>query len=96
MKAAYLGYFGEDEEMKHSYPIPNLNFTAEQLFFISFGQVWCSHNSLEYEVNKMKTNPHPPSSARVIATLSNSREFSTAFQCPVQSKLNPTKKCSVW
>ena len=96
LKAAYLAYFGEEEELKHRHPISNLNFTSEQLFFISFGQVWCSHNSLAYEVNKMKTYAHPPSSSRVMATLSNSKEFSQAFQCPVNSKLNPSKKCSVW
>ena len=76
--------------------VPGLSLTAEQLFFVSYAQVWCGDNTAEYEVNKLLTNPHPPSTTRVTATLSNSEEFSKAFQCPPGAVMNPDKKCSLW
>ena len=39
LKAAFYAYFGEDEELKKSYPVADLPLTADQLFFISYGQV---------------------------------------------------------
>ena len=63
---------------------------------LSYGQVWCSDNSPEYEAHKMLTNPHPPSSVRVLATLRNFLEFSDAFSCTRGSFMNPDKKCSLW
>ena len=80
IKAAYNGYF-KDSHLKNHFPIKNLNFTSEQLFFISYAQVWCNGNTDEYEKAKMMSNPHPPSKLRVKATLANSQEFSQAFQC---------------
>ena len=69
----------------------SLSLTSEQLFFLSYAQVWCSDNSAEYEAHKMMTNTHPPSSLRVLATLRNSPEFGDAFKCPRESFMNPNK-----
>lgn len=35
-------------------------------------------------------------SHRVIGTLSNSEDFSRAYNCPVGSRMNPERKCKVW
>ena len=97
LKAAYQAYFGDgSQEDKNILPVENLNLTAEQLFFVSFAQVWCNDNTEQYEVNKMLTNPHPPSRLRVLTTLGNSEDFSKAFQCPAGSPMNPERKCSLW
>ena len=97
LKAAYQAYFGDgSQEDKNIFPVENLNLTAEQLFFVSFAQVWCNDNSEQYEVNKILTNPHPPSRLRVVTTLGNSEEFSKAFQCPAGAPMNPERKCFLW
>ncbi len=44
----------EDELM------PGLNATARQLFFLSFGQVWCGSLRPEAAISKMKTAVHAP------------------------------------
>ena len=38
----------------------------------------------------------PFSFCRVLAAVANSEEFSEAFQCPLNSPMNPVKKCKVW
>jgi len=95
IKAAYHGFFKDDKVKKH-FPIKNLNFTSEQLFFISYAQVWCNGNTEEYEKAKMVSNPHPPSKLRVKATLANSDEFSEAFQCKQEDVAASRNKCKVW
>ena len=95
IKAAYHGYFKEIH-LKNQFPIKNLNFTSEQLFFISYAQVWCNGNTEEYEKAKMMSNPHPPSKLRVKATLANSEEFSQAFQCKQGDAMSSQNKCKVW
>jgi len=71
-------------------------FTAEQLFFLGYSQVWCGDNTDLYEIEKILKDPHPPSKVRVNAAVSNSEGFSTAFNCPLGSPMNPQSKCNIW
>ncbi|KAA0203827.1 hypothetical protein HAZT_HAZT010641 [Hyalella azteca] len=41
-------------------------------------------------------DPHSPHQFRVIGPMSNMAEFSSEFQCPLGSKMNPANKCIVW
>ncbi|KAI9283846.1 hypothetical protein BC943DRAFT_308442 [Umbelopsis sp. AD052] len=71
-------------------------YTAEQLFFIGFGQVWCSKVRPEYAAMRMINDPHPPPQWRVNGAIQNSIEFAKAFNCPTGTSMNPEKKCRVW
>ena len=42
------------------------------------------------------TDTHSPEEFRIVGPFSNRPEFAKDFNCPVGSKMNPRKKCSVW
>lgn len=78
-------------------PLPGLqNFTHNQLFFLSFSQVWCSLATPEANKLQILEDPHSPARFRVIGALSNSEEFQQAWQCKKGSRMNPDNKCEVW
>ncbi|RWS22776.1 neprilysin-11-like protein, partial [Leptotrombidium deliense] len=70
-------------------------FTKDQLFFIAYGNAFCSDNSKAY-TNLALTDVHSPDDARVMLPLQNSKEFSKAFNCKQGSRMNPVNKCILW
>lgn len=76
--------------------LPGLNLTHNQLFFISFAQLWCTNDRDDYKIHKIQTDIFAPAPFRVIGTLQNFEDFAEAFSCPVGSRMNPEKKCKVW
>ncbi|XP_014772527.1 neprilysin-1 [Octopus bimaculoides] len=96
LKAAFNAYktsikkTGEKQQM-----LPGLEYTDDQLFFAGFAHIWCRRTSHQSLLNQLK-NEHSPARARVMVTLMNSYEFSEAFKCPPNSRMNPTKKYGVW
>ncbi|XP_072019291.1 neprilysin-1-like isoform X1 [Amphiura filiformis] len=96
IKAAFLGYKKwVAQNGAENIQLPGLNYTSEQLFFINFGQFWCSLHKPEDLRNSMYA-PYPPSQYRVIGTVSNSKVFAETFKCKKNSAMNPTKKCELW
>ncbi|KXJ27361.1 Endothelin-converting enzyme 1 [Exaiptasia diaphana] len=89
---AYQNWIAKHESEKI---LPGLKLSPEQLFFVGFAQQWCSSYTPK-GVEMRKYDTHTTQKYRVIGTLSNFNKFSEAFQCPVDSPMNPTKKCSVW
>ncbi|KAI9164206.1 peptidase family M13 [Paramyrothecium foliicola] len=62
--------------------LPGLeHFTKEQLFFISFGLLWCSKARPE-ALEQSLSDSHPPDRARLLLNAANSNGFSEAFNCP--------------
>ncbi|XP_021915643.1 endothelin-converting enzyme homolog isoform X4 [Zootermopsis nevadensis] len=96
LKAAYHAYLKWASTHHEELPIPGLNLTHRQLFFLSFAQVWCSSSTDEATNLQIEKDPHSPPQFRVIGPLSNLPEFSQEFSCPVGSKMNPKNKCEVW
>ncbi|XP_077998346.1 neprilysin-1-like [Glandiceps talaboti] len=97
LKEAYKAYKLWVEDTGQDDPLlPGLDFSQEQLFFINFGQIWCSKYTEQGARNKVLSGAHSPGRYRCIGPLSNSPEFSMAFNCPVNSTMNPINKCTVW
>ncbi|RHY81350.1 hypothetical protein DYB26_009738 [Aphanomyces astaci] len=68
---------------------------GEKMFWIRYAQSWCEKNS-DAHLQFLLTDVHPPGRHRVIGTVQNSVDFAKAFNCPVDSPMNPTKKCVLW
>jgi len=77
-------------------PLPGLDYTPQQMFWISAGQVWCSVYREEAMKNRVTTGVHSPGQFRVIGPMSNMKEFSDDFHCAVGTNMNPASKCEVW
>ena len=75
---------------------PDLTEDDKQAFFTSFAQVWCAKLRPEYAKKQVQTNPHSLPEFRVNGVLVNLPEFTEAFQCPIDSKMNNQNRCSVW
>ncbi|XP_044014084.1 neprilysin-2-like [Aphidius gifuensis] len=88
VKAAYRAY---KELLNNDKKLPGLNYSPEQLFWISYGNSWCEKNSTEV-LRIQLSRVHPPSKFRVIGALSNMPEFAKDFNCPSGSNMNPNKK----
>nr|XP_027199994.1 endothelin-converting enzyme homolog isoform X2 [Dermatophagoides pteronyssinus] len=96
LTSAFHAFTKWSKESGENILLPGLNFTQNQLFFIGFAQVWCSVNTPEALKIQIRNDPHTPSQYRVIGTLSNSPQFSDAFNCPKGSSMNPEQKCNIW
>ncbi|KAF8610076.1 zincin [Ceratobasidium sp. AG-I] len=78
------------------FTLPGLNYTQEQLFWISFGRIWATKIKPAYAVQRARTDPHSPGLYRVDGTLSNIPAFAEAFGCKKHTKMNPEKQCTLW
>jgi predicted metalloendopeptidase len=95
LKQSYVAY--KEWEKRHGGPGPSVGaLTADQLFFVAHGQVWCSLITPEQARLRITTDPHSPGQFRVIGPISNHPAFGAAFSCPAGSPMNPPTKCIVW
>jgi len=77
--------------------LPGLSkYTYEQLFYIAFGQEWCTNASMEYLTRQMTKDEHSPSQFRVNGAVMNNEHFAEVFNCPSGSPMNPKDKCTLW
>jgi endothelin-converting enzyme/putative endopeptidase len=71
-------------------------FSAEQQFFLSFAQMWCTAPSEQALAQQLLSDPHSPAEFRVNGTLRNLPQFAQAFSCPAGAALAPADRCEIW
>ncbi|KAF9154486.1 hypothetical protein BG015_000773 [Linnemannia schmuckeri] len=80
-----------------NFKLPGLDkYTPEQLFFISYGRLWCTMMTPDALVDYVGSNPHSPGKWRINGVAQNSPDFAKAFKCKTGTPMNPAKKCEVW
>jgi len=95
---AWKAHYDQSYTTGNEYLLPGLNYTREQLFFISFGRAWAGNVKPASAVASVRTDPHSPNRFRVDGTLFNVPEFAAAFNCSAKAKLNPPleDRCLFW
>ncbi|KYN01734.1 Endothelin-converting enzyme 1 [Cyphomyrmex costatus] len=58
-------------------------------------RLWCESYTAK-SLKWMMEDSHCPGHVRLRAVLRNSKEFSSAWNCPAGSTMNPSKKCRLW
>lgn len=96
IKQAYSAYKRWAAKNEKEKTLPGLNYSVEQLFWISNAQLWCEVSRDKYRKLEITTDEHPIKRFRVIGPLSNSEAFANDFNCPKGSPMNPEHKCKVW
>ena len=71
-------------------------FTDDQLYFLAYGQSWCSKLTPQSLETMAHSNPHSPPMWRINGVVVNQPGFATAFGCKTGTPMNPGKACGVW
>lgn len=83
---------------KHG-PEPKLpgfeHLSSEQLFFLSFGNLWCGVSTIE-NLKLDLEDEHSPQQFRARGALQNNKDFAIIWHCPPGSPMNPNKKCVIF
>ncbi|XP_039304960.1 membrane metallo-endopeptidase-like 1 [Solenopsis invicta] len=97
LEAAFRAYKRRERECeKMDTVLPgHEDITNDQLFFLSFANIFCE-DITNRTLEEAKSDMHSIGRLRVIGSVSNSRDFAKAYNCPVGSAMNPEKKCHVW
>jgi len=92
LQAAWAAW-QKERQTKPDQSLPGLSdFTHEQLFYIAYGNVWCSKYRPATLTRTLLTDSHSPDMFRIEgAAMLNSRGFRETFKCP---KKEPV--CEIW
>lgn len=56
--------------------LPGLNLTHDQLFFLTYAQIWCGTMRPEHAINTIRTGAHSPGRFRFVSRVYPSSRFS--------------------
>ncbi|CAH2090137.1 unnamed protein product [Euphydryas editha] len=71
------------------------HLSSEQLFFLSFGNLWCGTSTKETLKSDL-SDEHSPQIFRARGALQNNNDFAKTWKCPTGSPMNPSKKCIIF
>ncbi|XP_047534024.1 phosphate-regulating neutral endopeptidase PHEX [Vanessa atalanta] len=87
------------EHLRKNGPEPKLpgfeHLNSEQLFFLSFGNLWCGVSTKEI-LKADLTDEHSPQQFRARGALQNNADFAKIWNCPPGSPMNPSNKCIIF
>jgi len=96
VRESFRAYMKSIEVQGTEQRLPGLTqYTPEQLFFVSFAQVWCERITDQGLASQILTDPHSPGKFRVFGPLSNSEDFVREWNCPA-GPMNRPEKCLLW
>jgi len=93
LRVAYMALL---DTLDGKQPAKRDGLTAEQRFFLGWGQVWCENITEESARLQAQTNPHALSEFRVNGVVSNMPEFQKAFACRIGQPMVRYPACRVW
>ncbi|XP_043369353.1 kell blood group glycoprotein isoform X2 [Dermochelys coriacea] len=93
---AYQAYKNWLKKHKQERNLPRSGLSHYQLFYISFANGMCGHQSPERLRAFLHRDPHSPPPLRVRGPLSNSQDFARHFHCSSTTPMNPAFKCHIW
>ncbi|XP_057395084.1 phosphate-regulating neutral endopeptidase PHEX isoform X4 [Balaenoptera acutorostrata] len=94
---AYRKWINDQRQGVEEPLLPGIEFTNNQLFFLSYAQVRCNSYRPEAAREQIQVGAHSPPQFRVNGAVSNFEEFQKAFNCPSNSTMNRgTDSCRLW
>ncbi|XP_072174793.1 neprilysin-1-like [Diadema setosum] len=76
--------------------LPGLDLNQEQLFFLNFGQVWCSAFRPEGVRARILSGVHSPGRYRTIGPAQNMPDFARVFGCKNTDYMVSNNTCTIW
>jgi putative endopeptidase len=96
VKIGYEAYRLWRDEQARKPPAQVDRYNDDQLYFLAYGQSWCSVMRPEDLRTRTLSDPHSPARWRVNGVVVNLPAFAQAFQCKAGTPMNPGKTCAVW
>ncbi|TRY81157.1 hypothetical protein TCAL_12081 [Tigriopus californicus] len=90
---AFEKYLTENNETQ---VLPGLPFTPLQLYWIFFGQSWCTVARDEKIRDKLLNDKHSPPQFRINGPLSNYEGFAKDFGCKPGDQMVKETQCRIW
>ena len=93
---AYMAYLERAKANNVDLAAKVNGYTAQQRFFIGFGQNWCENARPEQVRTQVLTDPHSPDHFRSNGAIVNAPGFREAFGCKQGAPMAPVNSCRVW